>query len=201
MKRPALGHLLGYTALTVILTAGAAQSLSGSNTVFSDDIVDGAVYSTDIRDATITGLDVKNGSLNSADVGDKSIRSADIADDAIHSGHIADGTLTGDEFLPESFDGSSLKYNSLTGEHLGLEYVFTSGSAPPANDSVYMSVECPEGKRPISGGGTLANSGDFYMAESFTENNTWVVRWISKDGTPQNPGSTQVSALCILGHY
>lgn len=29
MKRPAIGHVLGYTALTVMLTAGAAQSLSG----------------------------------------------------------------------------------------------------------------------------------------------------------------------------
>jgi hypothetical protein len=37
MKRPQVGHILGFTALTVVLTAGTAQSLSGSNTVFTDD--------------------------------------------------------------------------------------------------------------------------------------------------------------------
>ena len=73
MKRPALGHLLGYTALTVILTAGAAQSLSGSNTVFSDDIVDGAVYSPDIHDRAVTGAKVLNDSLTGADVNENSL--------------------------------------------------------------------------------------------------------------------------------
>ncbi len=68
MKRPALGHLLGYTALTIVLTAGAAQSLSGSNTVFSDDIVDGAIYNPDIHDRAVTGRKVLDNSITGADV-------------------------------------------------------------------------------------------------------------------------------------
>ena len=34
--------MFGATVLVVLLSAGAAQSLTGSNTVFSDDIVDGS---------------------------------------------------------------------------------------------------------------------------------------------------------------
>lgn len=73
MKRPALGHLLGYTALIVILTAGAAQSLSGSNTVFSDDIVDGAIYNPDIHDRAVTGAKVANDSLTGSDINEAAI--------------------------------------------------------------------------------------------------------------------------------
>jgi len=74
MKRPAIVHLLGYTALTVILTAGAAQSLSGANTVFSDDIVDGNVTSADIKDQGILYADIKDGAMTGKKILDGSPR-------------------------------------------------------------------------------------------------------------------------------
>ena len=73
MKRPALGHLLGYTALTVMLTAGAAQSLSGSNTVFTDDIASGNVFNSDLATNAVTGAKVYPNSVTGADVNEKSL--------------------------------------------------------------------------------------------------------------------------------
>lgn len=83
MKRPALGHIFGYTALTIILTAGAAQSLSGSNTVFGDDIVDRAVANADlgtnsvsrakIQDNAVAGAEVVNDSLTGADINESGL--------------------------------------------------------------------------------------------------------------------------------
>lgn len=88
MKRPAFGHLLGYTALTIILTAGAAQSLAGSNTVFSDDIVNGTITHADIKanslggsrllDNAVTGRKILNGTVMGADIGDNSVKGVDI---------------------------------------------------------------------------------------------------------------------------
>lgn len=73
VRRPALGHLLGYTALTVILTAGAAQSLAGSNTVDTGDIVDGQVTYSDIRSNAITGSKILDNSITGADIKDSTL--------------------------------------------------------------------------------------------------------------------------------
>jgi hypothetical protein len=61
-------HIVGYTALFVLLSAGAAQSLSGSSTVYSDDIVDGQVTYADVRDNAMTGRKILNGSVTGADI-------------------------------------------------------------------------------------------------------------------------------------
>ena len=73
MKRTSLGHVLGYTALTVMLTAGAAQSLSGTNTVDSGDIIDGQVAYADIRDNAMTGKKLLDNSVTGADIRESTI--------------------------------------------------------------------------------------------------------------------------------
>ena len=60
-----------------MLTGGTAYALDGSNTVFSDDIVNGEVRTADIRDANLT--------------------TADIRSDAVITGKIADGTIRDDD--------------------------------------------------------------------------------------------------------
>jgi len=79
MKPPALGHLLGYTALTVILTAGAAQSLTGANTVTTDDIVDGAITYSKIKTNALTGAKIADGSIATADLKNGAVNSSKIA--------------------------------------------------------------------------------------------------------------------------
>src|SRR5689334_6905117 len=59
--------ILGYVMLTLILTAGAAQGLSGSNTVTSDDIVNETIKSADVLNGSLTTSDIKNGSLRQSD--------------------------------------------------------------------------------------------------------------------------------------
>ena len=44
---------MGALALFLVLTGGSAYALSGSNTVFTDDITDNQVYSSDVRDDTL----------------------------------------------------------------------------------------------------------------------------------------------------
>jgi len=75
--------VLGATILVFSLTAGAAQSLTGSNTVFSDDIADGQVAYADIRDNAMTGKKILDNSVASADVRDGSIARQDLGLDVI----------------------------------------------------------------------------------------------------------------------
>jgi hypothetical protein len=73
LLRSAPASIIGYVMVILIVTAGAAQSLSGSNTVFSDDIVDGAVYNPDIHDRAVTGAKVLNDSLTGSDINEQSL--------------------------------------------------------------------------------------------------------------------------------
>ena len=73
MKRRALPHVLAYIGLTVILTAGAAQSLSGSNTVFSDDIASGQVRGSDLAADSVSGSKIYPNSITGSDVNEASL--------------------------------------------------------------------------------------------------------------------------------
>jgi hypothetical protein len=65
--------IIGYAFLTILLTAGAAQSLSSSNTVFSDDIVDGAVTTADVRANAVTGSRILDNSVTGADIAESTL--------------------------------------------------------------------------------------------------------------------------------
>jgi len=81
--------LLGYTALTIILTAGAAQSLSGSNTVFTDDLVAGAVTTSDIRANAVTSGKIATGGVFSSDIASGAVGSSEVADGSLKTADVA----------------------------------------------------------------------------------------------------------------
>jgi hypothetical protein len=74
----------GALALLLVLTGGTAYALDGTNTVFTDDIVNGDVRSADIA----------NGAVLRAKLGDEAVDSAKIAD-----GSVADADLAGASFV------------------------------------------------------------------------------------------------------
>ena len=65
--------VIGSTLLVILLTAGAAQSLSGSNTVTSDDIVDRTIVANDIKTAAIGGRPIVDNSITGADVNESTL--------------------------------------------------------------------------------------------------------------------------------
>ncbi len=81
-------HVIAYVALFFALT-GTAMALPGTNTVFSDDIVNGDVKSADIAD----------GKVNSIDIHDNQVRSPDIFADAVDSSEITASAIRGNELL------------------------------------------------------------------------------------------------------
>lgn len=67
----------GLIALFLVVTGGTAYALAGSNTVFTDDIVNGQVRSADVAEDSgpfaLQGNDVLNNSLTGADIDESTL--------------------------------------------------------------------------------------------------------------------------------
>jgi hypothetical protein len=114
--RPSPSLVISMIALFVALS-GTAVALEGSNTVFSDDIVNGEVKTPDLDFEAVTRRKLDGNSVNSAKIVDGEVRTPDLgggaattpkigfeavtrrklADDAVNSAKVVDGSLgTGD---------------------------------------------------------------------------------------------------------
>lgn len=63
-----------FAALTVLLTAGTAQSLSGTNTVDSGDIIDGQVKYIDLKDGSVAGKKILDNSVTGTDINESTLK-------------------------------------------------------------------------------------------------------------------------------
>jgi hypothetical protein len=114
------GNVVGYVALFLVLTGGTAQALQGSNTVFSDDIV--------------------NRDVKTADLGFKSVTANRLAPNSVRSGRVVDDSLTGADV--SNLTGADIAGDSLTGEQINESQVGTFGdiSGPLANAQLRLDV-------------------------------------------------------------
>ncbi|RHW24179.1 hypothetical protein D0Z08_26020 [Nocardioides immobilis] len=71
----------GFLTIFLVLSFGTAYALPGSNTIFSDDIVDGQVSTADVADESLTGRDART------------LANRDIAADALTAGQISESSL------------------------------------------------------------------------------------------------------------
>jgi hypothetical protein len=83
-SRLSYANVVASLALFLALTGGTALALSGSNTVFSDDIVDGQVKKPDLADGSVGSKQLTDGSVAGVDLSPRAGR--------IHSGRVV---LTG----------------------------------------------------------------------------------------------------------
>jgi hypothetical protein len=109
------------------------MALDGSDTVFSDDIVDGEVRTPDIADGAVKTGKLALNSVNSARVVDDSLRSEDIFDGQIHAIDVAFGTLRGDEIQDGTIGGGDISDNDLTGDDVNES---TLGTVPQAHEAI-----------------------------------------------------------------
>ena len=83
-------HHLALLALFLVLSGGTAYALAGTNTVFSDDIVDGNVRSIDVQDNGVYSADVRDDTLAAGGLG-----AVDLRPGSVRSSEVSDGSLTG----------------------------------------------------------------------------------------------------------
>ena len=66
-------NVIGYIALFAFAMSGTASALDGSDTVFSDDIVNGEVKPADIATNAVRTSEIENGQVGTADLGDGTV--------------------------------------------------------------------------------------------------------------------------------
>jgi hypothetical protein len=136
--RPSPAMVVALVALFVSL-GGTAAALQGSNTVFSDDIVDGQVRSQDISNTNgVRSVDVRNdnltgGGLTAADLGANSVLTAEIGTGAVTGGKVAANTLGTGQVSEASLDYAS------AGCKLGLVHSFARIKGGPGMPSTYTT--------------------------------------------------------------
>jgi len=116
---------VGFIALFLVLATGTAYALPGSNTVFSDDIVNaevtaadigsGAVASDEIKNATIVANDVAPNALGGGKITDGSLAGVDVRDGGLTGGDVADNSLTGADVANDSLTGTDINEATLSG--------------------------------------------------------------------------------------
>jgi hypothetical protein len=104
-------------ALFVALTGGTAVALSGSNTVFTDDITDNNVYSADVRNDTLAG-----GGLAAFDLRPNAVGSSEVSTGAVGTTEVANGSLNDEDI----------------GQFAVADYQVAIGNVP-GNDCTYVA--------------------------------------------------------------
>ena len=155
--RPSPALVIALIALFVSL-GGTAAALSGSNTVFTDDITDNQVYSADVRNDTLAGgglaaADLRPASVGTSEVAADSLGAADLAPSSVGTSEAADNSLTGTDIVESSLgqvptagaagfaldadalDGlDSTDYARLVGAGAYAQLPIIVGSAPDGTD-------------------------------------------------------------------
>ncbi len=77
--RPSHTTVVAYLALFLVLSGGTAVALTGSNTVFTDDITNGQVTNPDIAANSVRGGKVLDGSLGANEIAPDSLNAGRLA--------------------------------------------------------------------------------------------------------------------------
>ena len=221
MSRRILGHLrthvIAYVALFFALTGGTAFALTGSNTVFTDDITNGQVKSADIGADEVKSPDILNNGVKTADIADGHVRSPDIQDDAVGSSEIAANAVDSPEIAANAVGSSKIAANAVDSPKIADLAVTTgklggaSVTAPKlantqdglttvnlaANSTTNVTATCPAGGQALSGGYFTPTSGVVEVTrERRDSDNTWVFTFQNTAATVQG---VDARVTCLVG--
>lgn len=181
-------NVVGYLALFLVLTGGTAQALNGSNTVFSDDIVNREVKTADLANRAVTANRLAPNSVRTGRVVDNSLTGADVSN--LTGGDVTDGSLTGDDVLG----------NSLTGDQINEFQVGTGGdiTGSLANAQLRSNVVGGDEVASNSLGGTDIDESSLTAVPSAT-NAEHVDGQSSKVFSMHEPDPPQLGPLVTVG--
>jgi hypothetical protein len=184
MSRRILGHLrthvIAYVALFFALTGGTAFALTGSNTVFTDDIVNGEVKTADIGGGEVRSPDLLDSGVKATDIADGHVRSLEIAPDAVDSSEIAANAVKADEVDADAVGSSEIATNAVRGDEL-LNYHVHNGAAVNVNDptgldgdfqQVTANASCTAGEQLVGFYAEWTSAGDENATQEIIPNFT-----------------------------
>ena len=101
-------NVMATLAVFLVLSGGTAIALDGSNTVFSDDIVDGEVKAPDLAGNSVRTGKIQDGQVTTLDLGDNQVGSVDVLDGCLTGQDVASSSLTTDN-INDSLTAADLK--------------------------------------------------------------------------------------------
>ena len=107
--RPRLtyANVVSSICLFLVLTGGAAYALDGSNTVFSDDIVNGEVRVADIGQGQVAADEVAANAVRASEIADGQVGAAEIATAAVRTDEVRNGQVQAEDLAPGVAPGAS----------------------------------------------------------------------------------------------
>jgi hypothetical protein len=121
-------NVVGYLALFVALS-GTAVALPATNTVFSDDIVNGEVTTRDISDTNgVRSADVRDddkggGGLAAIDLARGSVGSSELVTDGVGSPEIKADAVRGSEIAADGVGSPEIKTDAVRGPEIASDGV------------------------------------------------------------------------------
>jgi hypothetical protein len=152
------GNVVGYVALFLVLTGGTAQALNGSNTVFSDDIVNQQVKTEDVNSGAVTTSRLAPDAVKTGRVADNNLTGADIADSSLTGNDVQQGSIFGGNIANGTVASQDLQAGAVASAQIGsitrrAESVVVPGGT--AQNAAYntkeQSVSCQSGELALSG--------------------------------------------------
>jgi hypothetical protein len=117
-RRPSHATVVAYLALFVALGGTSALALSGSNTVFSDDIANDNFNSPTEGQGGLVASDLRAGSVGGSEVADSSLTGTDVFNNTISGADITNGSLSGADVFDNTIGGADVTNNSLSGSDI-----------------------------------------------------------------------------------
>ena len=111
-------NVVGYIAVFLALT-GTAIALPGTNTVFTDDIVNGEVRSADLAADSVNGGKLRDDSTASRHVINNSLESEDILDNTVAGVDVTNETLTTNDLQSNSVQFDEIENETIAKADIG----------------------------------------------------------------------------------
>ncbi|HEX5955844.1 MAG TPA: hypothetical protein VFY37_07910 [Solirubrobacterales bacterium] len=93
-------NVVSTLALLLVVTGGTAYALDGSNTVFTDDLVNGDVTVADIGRGAVATDEIANNQVKAADIGGGEVKAAEIANGRVRTQEIGNGQVQAQDLAP-----------------------------------------------------------------------------------------------------
>jgi hypothetical protein len=111
-------NVVGYIAIFLFAMSGTALALDGSNTVFSDDIVNGEVKTADIGTGQVASGDIATGGVGTADIADDAINQTKILEGGVRTSEIGNSNVFGVDIKNGEVGSADITDQSVTGADL-----------------------------------------------------------------------------------
>jgi hypothetical protein len=122
-------NVVGYIALFLVLTSSTAYALNGSNTVFSDDIVNGEVKTPDLGGNAVTTAKILNGQVAAADLATNAVTSGKILNGQVTNPDLGANAVTGDKVAADTLDAGDIGSGAVGSDEVQNESLTNSDLA------------------------------------------------------------------------